>query len=71
MMPMEPRSHRSQYEQIMHPKYRPPPTKPVNLKCTYSNCCVKHPKDCPTDGKHGDKTEDYSCLLFPPQFEEE
>lgn len=40
--------------------------KPV--KCTYSNCCVT--KDCPTDGKHGDVTEDYSCLLFPPQFEE-
>lgn len=35
------------------------------VDCTYSACCAKYPKDCPTDGKHGDKTQDYSCLSFP------
>lgn len=40
------------------------------VRCTYHNCCVNHPFDCPPDGEHGDVTEDYSCLLMPPEFEE-
>lgn len=42
------------------------------MKCVYANCCVRHPKDCPKDGKYGDATEDYSCLLMPmpPEFGE-
>jgi hypothetical protein len=31
---------------------------------------VKYPKGCPTDGNHGDVTQDYSCLVFPSEFEE-
>lgn len=42
------------------------------VECVYSKVCEKYPCGCPADFKHGDRTEDYSCLrqIGQPTFKE-
>lgn len=34
------------------------------VDCKYCDNCARYPADCPDDFKHGDRTQDYSCLRF-------